>query len=478
MDHANLDPIKELKILDEDVERANELGALRPIFYRAGEIARQHADNFSVQLAADDLKQHLKRRGDMLQKREPATPESRATVFPPVPPPSSGTETPTVDIPIPPGPPDASAAAPGSQTSGVPDRPDSTPKPASFVKSKRGLWVAAASCVVIAVAAALLVNVALKRPFGTAAADVPLQIGTVPPGASVRVNGEVKCTSNCKLSLPPGKYEISAVLDGYEPAASVVTLAAGQPPSSLNLAMAPQPQTVRIITDLARGKIEFDGQSRADLQLGQYLIERVPHGLHHVKVTGLNGEASFSFELAPAKLPSITGTVVTRNVLAVLVTSFGTQAHVVTSSGPWQLAVNGEPENEAGPAGVDLKKYHPGVDELILAYRNERQSFKQNFGPAPTLTAFLKTDVNAGTLIVATGENDTRVFVNSREYLSKRGLLRIQTIGPVSVRVAKSGFEDAPAQTVEVKKGAETRLQFKMKPLKTDILPAPRANYP
>jgi len=90
----------------------------------------------------------------------------------------------------------------------------------------------------------------------------------------------------------------------------------------------------------------------------------------------------------------------------------------------------------------------------------------ESFGAAPMLTAFLKTDVNAGTLIVATGQDDVRVFLNGKEYRrrTQRGQLRVQALGKVAVRVAKSGFEDEPAQTVEVKKGAEVRLQFDLKP--------------
>ena len=90
----------------------------------------------------------------------------------------------------------------------------------------------------------------------------------------------------------------------------------------------------------------------------------------------------------------------------------------------------------------------------------------ESFGAAPMLTAFLKTDVNAGTLIVATGQDDVRVFLNEKEYRrpTQRGEVRVQTLGKVAVRVAKSGFLDEPAQTVEVNKGAEVRVQFELKP--------------
>ena len=210
----------------------------------------------------------------------------------------------------------------------------------------------------------------------------------------------------------------------------------------------------------------MDDGPPADLQEGQLVLDKVAPGKHTVKVTGQNGEASFSFEMVNGRLPAVAGPVNARNMIAVLVASFGKQARVVTSGGPWKLAVNGQPQSDAGPAGTDLTGFHPGVNEIVVGEGRDQRNMSESFGAAPMLTAFLKTDVNAGTLIVATGQDDVRVFLNGKEYRrrTQRGQLRVQTLGKVAVRVAKSGFQDEPAQTVEVKKGAEVRLQFDLKP--------------
>jgi len=60
---------------------------------------------------------------------------------------------------------------------------------------------------------ALLVNQARRRNL--TGAGVQLQIATIPQGASVRINGEPKCTSNCSVAVPPGNYQVTAFLDGY-----------------------------------------------------------------------------------------------------------------------------------------------------------------------------------------------------------------------------------------------------------------------
>ena len=294
---------------------------------------------------------------------------------------------------------------------------------------------------------------------------VQVQIASTPANASIRVNGETKCNAPCTIALTPGSYQVMAFLDGYDPATTEVKVAAGQPAPAVTLTLGVQPQTVRILTDLDQGKIVFDDQPPADLQEGQFILEKVAPGSHTVKVSGKAGEATFTFDIAEAKPPAVTGTISAHNLIAVLVASFGSRARVVASSGPMKLAVNGQDEGDAGPEGVDLKAFQPGVDELVVGAGKDQRNMKENFGPAPMLTAFLKSDLNIGTLIVSTGEDGVKVFINDKEYRrqTQRGQLRIPAIGKVTVRVGKDGFQAEPPQTAEVKKGAEVRLEFKLK---------------
>jgi hypothetical protein len=335
---------------------------------------------------------------------------------------------------------------------------------------KRPLLIGALLGAIVAMALiAFLVNQARKRNNAikeAAAAAVQVDVVTTPANASIRVNGEVKCNSPCQVPLAPGTYQVTAFLDGYDPATSPLTVTAGQP-SSVNLALAAQAQSIRILTDLDAGKIALDDQPPADLQEGQFVMDNVTPGTHSVKVTGRGSEASFTFEVSEARPPVITGPVSAKNLIAVLVSSLGSQAHVVTNAGPMKLAVNGQAQADAGPAGVDVQGFQPGVDEIIVGDGNDARNMKESFGPAPMLTAFLKSDLNIGTLIVSAGEDDVKVFLNEKEYRRRttKGQVRIQTIGNVNVRVAKDGFQNEPPQTAEIKKGAEVRLEFKLKAL-------------
>ena len=165
------------------------------------------------------------------------------------------------------------------------------------------------------------------------------------------------------------------------------------------------------------------------------------------------------------RLPRSPGPVVAKNLFGVLVSTIGAKAHVATSSGPLKLTANGQPEDDVGPEGVDVKNFQGGVLELTTGEGKEQRTVKENYGPAPELTAFFKSDQNIGTLVIATSEDDTRVFLNGKEYprRTQKGQLRISTLGPVTVRVLKDGFEPSPQQTAEIKKGAEVRMEFKLK---------------
>jgi hypothetical protein len=451
----NLNAIEEITALGHRVELAGEAD-IEPIRQRVQRIASMFPGDPEVQRAAEETNRLIMNRANSL--RWP----SWIATFPGSPPAAQ------------PGPPTIPQGAMSASQIPPPMPPPGGPPVTSQVDWKKALWIGIAVGVGLSLLMiVVLVNVARRRninvPDLTATpASVAVQIATTPPGASIRVNGEARCTSDCALTLLPGTYQITAFLDGYEPAASGVNLVAGRP-ETVNLPLEARPQTVRILSDLAHGKVALDGQPPADLQDGQFVFEKVAPGAHTVSVTGPNAESSFSFELAPAKMPAVTGTVNTKNMLAILVSSFAGHGRLLTSSGPWKLAVNGQPEDDANPAGVDLKNFQAGLDEMTLSQDRDQRAFKEDFGPGPALTVFLKTDRNVGTLIVSTGENFARVFLNNKEYprRTQNGQLRIQTIGNVEVRVAKVGFENSPPQMAIVKKGSEVRLEFKMKPVPT-----------
>jgi len=469
----NQNPLSELQVLEEQVDQVAELPGLKPIFARVDELAKEHPSDFEVQLAASEVKQRVLARGTFL-KQLGQTPLPRPSSTPPPMPVHRGPDIPASpslaadaafksppvlgDRPL--RPPKSPALSPPTQA----PPPTATGTPTATGKGwKSALLLGAIAGVLIAgVFLVVLIN---RARVARAVAPVAVRVTTTPPGAAIRVNGEAKCNSDCSVPLRPGEYQVTAFLDGYQPSASNIKVTAAQA-ASVGIKLEPQPQMLRILTDLPQGQVAFDDQPPAELQDGQFVINNVQPGKHTVKVLSKGAEASFPVEIAAAQQPAVAGPVTAKNLIAVLVSSMGNSARVVTNR-PAKLALNGQPQTDANPAGVDLSGYRPGVNQIAVGEGKDQRILAESFGPAPMLTAFLKSDLNIGTLIVSTAEDNVRVFLNGKEYPRKtqRGQLRIPTLGDVNVRVTKDGYEVTAPQTAEVKKGSEVRLEFKMQPM-------------
>jgi hypothetical protein len=306
-----------------------------------------------------------------------------------------------------------------------------------------------------------------KKKDPVVAGTVSISVKTNPPGASIRANGEVKGTSDTKIDLAPGSYEIQAVLPGYEPASSKVEVVAGTP-ASVDLTLQPLPLSVRIYTDMQAGKVSFDGQPYGDLQDGQLILERITAGKHSIKIAAQASEAAFDFEFQPGGVPVVAGPVTAKNILAVLVANAGQQGQIYSSTSGLKVAVDGTAAGEATANGLPLSSLQTGEREFTVNNGSSERKLLVTVSAQPTLTAFIQRDSNNGSLFISTGgEDDVNVFINNipMRTKSKNGQLRLQGLlaGTHEVKIAKEGFNVDPPQRVTITKGQETRVEFKLK---------------
>jgi serine/threonine-protein kinase len=79
------------------------------------------------------------------------------------------------------------------------------------------------------------------------------------------------------------------------------------------------------------------------------------------------------------------------------------------------------------------------------------------------------TSPDLGTLLVVTGQDKARVFLNERlqPQLTQGGQLRIPNLAlkEYAVRVTKTGFQDLPEQKISIRKGEQSKLVFNLQPL-------------
>ena len=368
-------------------------------------------------------------------------------------------------VQAPPAPPlpAAGPAEPKAEVKPVP------PKARPAAKSSPVLLAGGVAVIVLLLIAAATFFFSRKGPQPAPGA-VQVDVRTNPPGAVIRVNGKIRGTSDFRLEVEPGTYQIEATLDGYGPVSTSLT-AGPQSAAPLELTLQPLAQTVRIITDLTEGQATLDDQPPRDLQEGQLVFDSVEPGKHNIRLSSRGGEAAFAFELAPGAEPLLSGPPTVRNFSAVLVAGFGMRARLYSTMLPASAEIDGAPAGEIGPGGLQLERLATGSHELALSDGRTQLKKIIETGAAPALTVFIQSDRNIGTLVIMAGQEGADVYIEGKKYrrqTARGGQLRIaREPGRYRIRVVKEGFQEVPEQVAEIRKGEETSVVFALAPAPT-----------
>jgi hypothetical protein len=126
--------------------------------------------------------------------------------------------------------------------------------------------------------------------------------------------------------------------------------------------------------------------------------------------------------------------------------------------------IDNKPAGDVPPTGLTLENLGVIDHNLEIKRAHDSQRFILTYTSAPALTVFVKSDPNAGSLVVVAGEDGVNVIVNDKPYRRKteHGQVRIPSlkVGDYTVQVKKAGYVDSPSQTVHIKKGEEARVEF------------------
>lgn len=485
--------LEELRSLEHEAAAATDPAVKQSFGERAQTLAEKYADDEEVLTVADGLLQRLNLPPTSRPSAQLSTDKAKDERVPGGKIPSAGTDgatvsfysTPTVSIeppaeektkPSTPAPPPAPPSAPPSAPRKQP-APPAALKPsrpaaarASFLPASRSLKIAGAGAVAVLLLAVswLALRHGRQASGSSSASLVSVRIHTSPSGANIRINNEARGTSDLQVDLPQGTYQVEAQLDGYQPATASLEVKLGSP-NSLDLTLQPPPPAVRLSSDTGAGKVSFDDQPPVNLEGAQWTLDKLAAGVHTLKFDGPQGGASVSFTSQAGSLPLVKGPITANGVLAVVVANMGGRLRIYCSDPAAKLSLDGQPAADATQDGLELSQVSPGTHQLTLTQANDQYKMDVDVGPASTLAAFLESGGNIGTLVVATGEDKVRVFLNGQlqRQTTEGGQLRIPNLEPkdYSVRVSKNGFQNAPEQKVRIRKGEQSKLTFSLQPI-------------
>jgi serine/threonine protein kinase len=257
------------------------------------------------------------------------------------------------------------------------------------------------------------------------------------------------------------RHNAPPVAQVAEPA-PVVAAPAAQPPQ-------PVLPTVKLSSDTGAGKVTFDGQPSAEFQDGQWSLDKVLTGEHTLKFEGARGEASFKLSTSAGAAPVVKGPIASKGVLAIVISGMSDRLHVYSSDSAAKISLDGQPALDVPHDGLDLASISAGAHQLAVTRGSDQYKLDVDAGAAPTLNAFLESGQNLGTLVVVTGQDKAKVFLNGKlqPQPTQGGQLRIPNLElkEYVVRVSKSGFQDLPEQKIRIRKGEQAKLIFNLQPV-------------
>ncbi len=425
--------LDELRRLESAADSASDALAKQTLGSRARELADKYIEDEEVVSSANTLLQKLNLPGVQGKGADltfgatqsfvapppvqplPQTPRPQV---PPTPPPAA-MKLPTVST-KPPEPPQRSIPAPGTTA----PQPARRSRISINPRDMKILGIAAAAIV-------LLLVVAVALPF-------------------------------LLLRLRKARVEPAPTQDVVVQPSPVVTPTPAPPP-------APELPGFKLSSDNPVGKVAFDDQPPVDLQEAQWTVDQIPAGDHTLKFDSAAGGFTLAFTSAAGAPSAIKTPITAKGVLAVVVSSMGDHVHVYASDVSAKLSLDGQPPVDLTAAGVDLPGLAAGAHELNVSHAGENYKLPIDLAAAPAVTAFVESGQNVGTLLVVTGQDKSRVFLNGKALpqLTERGQLRIANLEPkeYAVRVAKDGFQDVPEQKIRIRRGDQGKLVFGLLPV-------------
>jgi eukaryotic-like serine/threonine-protein kinase len=369
--------LEQLRRLSEQAESDANPEATKLICRSALELTDQYRDDQEFTALADRFRRRLETIARPVPvasalSSQQASPEAEAQPY--VAPPISNSE--------PTGAPVIVDAAPAGEIGPARDEPQTPDR-------RRRVVVLIASVVVIAVFLAWLLHSWRETPvLPPPPSAVAIDVTTSPSGALIRIDGQDHGNSPQHLELAKGNHQLQVLKDGYQTVSQPLTVSAVST-GPVALTLRPLGSKLQVFTQLKEAQIQMDGQPAGDIIDGTWVLDSVEPGRHSLTLSSGDSEATISFEVNPAAVPTLSSPPTTKNLSTVTITTFGGQGNVQTSSDLTKFNMDNQPLGDLEPEGTELSHLSAGTHTLAWEDSGVRQTCEFEGGPAPTLTVVL-----------------------------------------------------------------------------------------
>jgi len=329
-------------------------------------------------------------------------------------------------------------------------------------------WWPAAALGLMFVTATVVVSLVARSKRPRPAPAPPARVVSIsahPAGATLLVNGATCGVSQCEPRLAAGTYHIEARLTGYQPARAELAVGdAGAGP--LLLRLTPLGTVLRVTSDLEGAEVRLDGQPVGKIENGELEVRDLSAGAHRLSLAAAAGRVTVEIETAEASPPWLRQPLETRGLRTIVVAGMGSSGRAWANLRNAEAAVDGQAAGQVTAEGVPLGQLGEGPHELTLkAGTSDPHTLFFQSEAGPVLTAFVGSDRSLGSLRINAGLDGVAVFLNGQRHrrTTEKGRLAL-ALAPrrYTVRVTKEGFLTPPDQTVEVKGGVETQVDFRL----------------
>ena len=327
-------------------------------------------------------------------------------------------------------------------------------------------WVIiGAAAVILLLALGVTIQKRRKPAPPAVPTDFLVQVESNVGTAKYLVDGKPAATF--PIRLPSGEHKVEASALGYVAESRSFTLSPdAAKPFMITFQLAPELMRLRLSSGLKTGRVSMDDQPAVDLQEGGFANEAVTLSADH-KFSLQSGPASltFSFRAEPGGIVTLSSPV-TKDLHAVLVSNLGPRTRVYATDSSLKGGLQNQTPQPIPPEGVELTELTGNAEFIVDDGKNPRP-LPLEVSNAPTLTIWLNSDPNQGTIHVQASVPDADAIIDGRKPQPLRQGRRSFYLepGPHVIRVVKEGYE-AAEQKVELKKGDILRLPvFDLKPI-------------